>query len=211
MLEMKTPAPIPGLQFIKSSPPIERPGKRPRYRSIFKCLACGNEVERDSYAASRMKSCGCLWLAGRIKHGEARGGHKSKIMQCWTAMRERCMNPTHPSYAQYGGRGISICREWLESSVAFMEWAKINGGLKPGTQIDRIDCNGNYEPGNCRFVSCAVNARNRRYTKLSMAIAECVRVLAAAGVKDCDIVRFTKARLDSPTVFKIRIGTIWKP
>jgi hypothetical protein len=79
-------------------------------------------------------------------------------------MRVRCKNPKDAKYRLYGGRGISVCDEWDKSFEAFRDWAKTHGYTDELT-IDRIDCNGNYTPENCRFVTRAENNRNRRNVK----------------------------------------------
>ena len=76
----------------------------------------------------------------------------------WKSMKQRCCNPKNPNFKYYGGRGISVCQRWRDSSKAFYE----DMGPRPaGHQIDRIDNDGNYEPGNCRWATPLVNSRNR--------------------------------------------------
>lgn len=73
----------------------------------------------------------------------------------------RCENENHSEYKNYGGRGITVCKEWsMDNAAAFISWAKENG-WKPGLQIDRIDNNKGYQPDNCRFVTRKENCRNK--------------------------------------------------
>lgn len=77
-----------------------------------------------------------------------------------SGMKIRCYDVENKSYHRYGGRGIKICQEWLEDRYVFIKWALENGSKK-GLQIDRINNDGNYEPGNCRFVTPLVNSHNK--------------------------------------------------
>ena len=76
-------------------------------------------------------------------------------------MKARCYYKTTAPYANYGGRGITVCDEWRESFTAFRDWAFGNGYVE-GLSLDRIDPNGNYEPSNCRWVTLKDQGNNRR-------------------------------------------------
>jgi hypothetical protein len=93
-------------------------------------------------------------------------------------MKKRCYNPNDKMFHRYGGRGISICKEWL-SFESFSEWAVKH--YKEDLQIDRIDNDGNYEPSNCRFVTCAVNIQNSAKAKITMKIAGQIRRAYSKG------------------------------
>ena len=101
---------------------------------------------------------------------------KLRIHANYRAMKARCYDHNYHSFNDYGGRGITVCSEWLNPEkvsigkyihnqskgyLAFKEWA-LNNGYKEGLTLDRIDCNGNYEPSNCRWVSMAVQNSNKR-------------------------------------------------
>lgn len=123
-------------------------------------------------------SCGCITkerlIATMTKHGAAARGKPTRLYRTWADMRRRCQSPTHPRFADWGGRGISVYPEW-EDFIAFREWALANG-YRDDLEIDRIDNNGNYEPTNCRWVNDAAQASNRRPTRLITAFGETMPV-----------------------------------
>ena len=85
----------------------------------------------------------------------------------WESMKRRCYTPSQTDYKYWGGRGITVCDEWINNFLSFYNWA-INNRYKKGLQIDRIDNDGNYSPENCRFVTPRVNTRNSRGPKLTI-------------------------------------------
>ena len=99
------------------------------------------------------------------KHGLSR----TRLYKVFRDMKTRCYNKNSPDYKNYGGRGISICSEWLNDYSSFKSWAEKNGynekAPKMQCTIDRINVNGNYEPANCRWVSIAIQNKNRRNNK----------------------------------------------
>jgi len=108
----------------------------------------------------------------KIKHN-AHGKASTSEYHTWESIIQRCNNPKAIRYNRYGGRGITICDRWLHSFSNFYE----DIGAKPflKAQIDRIDNNGNYEPSNCHWVTCAENCHNTSKTKLSMKLANEIR------------------------------------
>lgn len=78
----------------------------------------------------------------------------------WTEAIYRCTNPGHPSYPQYGARGISVCKRWRDSFTAFL--ADVGARPSANHSLDRIDNNGDYEPGNVRWATRTQQQRNKR-------------------------------------------------
>ncbi|HVM91765.1 MAG TPA: hypothetical protein VMT67_03080 [Terriglobales bacterium] len=93
------------------------------------------------------------------KHGQARIGAHTRTYESWQSMRRRCLQEKESHYAQYGGRGITICARW-DSFEAFLE----DMGERPiGKTLDRFpDVDGNYEPGNCRWATTKEQNENKR-------------------------------------------------
>ena len=99
-----------------------------------------------------------------IKHGYSRRGKVHSLYKIWGDMINRCHNQNNKSYLNYGGRGISVCVEWRNSPVAFIEWAK-NSGWRKGLSLDRRNNDDSYQPKNCRFVSHSISCINQRKRK----------------------------------------------
>lgn len=122
------------------------------------CPFCKKEklIRFEHFKGRKRKDCGCL------NHNDARNGKHNKIYDIHQAIKQRCLNPNQKYYKNYGGRGITICDEWLNYST-FKDWA-LKNGYKEGLDIDRIDNNGNYEPNNCRWINHKDNCNNRNNT-----------------------------------------------
>lgn len=124
---------------------------------------CGNTtiVRRSQLISGKTKSCGCLKKKTRLLSGFNESVSNTRLYKIWSEMKIRCYNPKNKSYPRYGGRGIRVCDEWLNSYKAFYDWA-ISHGYGDELSIDRKDVNGNYEPNNCRWVDDFIQSRNKR-------------------------------------------------
>ena len=101
------------------------------------------------------------------------GEIRSSLYTSWQNMKGRCLNKNNPKYYRYGGRGISVCDEWLDI-MGFRKWA-LENGWKEGLTIDRIDNDGNYCPENCRWISHSENSRKKSTTKIDIVTAQEIR------------------------------------
>lgn len=136
------------------------------------CDCGGRSVVRGTCLRSGgTSSCGCVGPEKRTKHGET----GSKIYMAWIGIKHRCFNNKNKSYPDYGGRGISICSDWLDYSK-FKDWALMNG-YSERLSIERIDNNGDYAPNNCRWTTMSEQSNNKRST-IRVTIGDCTKPIS---------------------------------
>jgi hypothetical protein len=101
----------------------------------------------------------------RIKHGMSR----TSLYKALYSMKGRCFNKQNPEYSNYGGRGISVCEEWKLNFIAFSDYISATLGPRPSSRhsLDRINNDGNYEPGNLRWATPSEQNSNRRHANLA--------------------------------------------
>lgn len=145
--------------------------RAPNGRRTVNCKCdCGALVTVDPrlLRTGHTKSCGCYHKEAvsrsTIDRCTTHGRSGTPEYNTWCKIRDRCSNPKSNKYADYGGRGIKVCPEWEASFDAFLE----DMGKKPHSSwsIDRIDVDGDYEPGNCRWSGPKDQASNKRYHRL---------------------------------------------
>lgn len=139
---------------------IKAVGKTPREGTIWLCrCSCGNLRETFTHRLRHhiTMSCGCWW---RTKKASTHGYAKRSEYVAWRNARARCHYPSSESYKTHGERGIRMCDEWRKSFSAFI--AHIGPKPSPDLTLDRINNDGNYEPGNVRWATSKEQAANRR-------------------------------------------------
>lgn len=143
---------------------IERAGTDGSYPTWLCKCDCGNSIITRGCHLRRgdTQSCGCIHTETftHKKHGEKR----SRLYSIWRGMKTRCYNKNFESYRHYGGRGITICKEWLHSFEAFRDWALAHG-YRDDLTIDRIDNDKGYCPDNCRWATMKEQQNNRSNNK----------------------------------------------
>lgn len=193
--------------------------KRNKNASItweWKCT-CGN-LCKGEYATllsnakvssnPNVPSCGCVKIESTIKthttHGLARKGKIHPLFSAYTHMIDRCVNPKHKEYSRYGGKGITVCKEWLENSNTFYEWA-MNNGWKLGLSLDKDELSKKmgihppiYSPDTCQWVDSIYNSNfsgnrdtygNNKKIKLSHVDCENIKMLRSLGKSVQDIAK----------------------
>lgn len=149
---------------IVPAPPGKNRKRGPYWRC--KCLRCGRTdyiTTTGDLNTGRIKSCGCYrdseeFADSQVVHGHSRtskGKKRSRTWTIWAGMRKRCDNPTAENWKYYGGRGISYSPLWND----FRRFLLDMGECPEGLELDRIDNNGNYEPGNCQWITHLENCQ----------------------------------------------------
>jgi hypothetical protein len=139
--------------------------KQKKRYGIYKCGFCGEEfrAQINSVKDGNTKSCGCHKKRRTKEVNTKHGLRSTRLYNIWSKLKGRVLNPKNKQYNDYGGRGITICDEWLDVQN-FYDWAMANGYSDELT-IDRIDNDEGYFPENCRWTTQTIQTRNQRVYK----------------------------------------------
>lgn len=171
----------------------------------WKCTCdCGNTamVVQARLRSGKTTSCGCYKKTATRTHGHASGGRCSPTYNTWQDMIDRCSDANDQAWGNYGGRGIRVCERWL----TFANFLADMGERAPGMTIDRIDNDGNYEPGNCRWTTRVEQNRNTRAVKLSPEAAREIR--ASVGKTAAQLAR--EHNVSKAAIKAVRAGRLWR-
>lgn len=165
---MPTIKDITGLQFGRWTA-LGIQGRRKRSTMWLCRCDCGTEraVSSGQLIAGRSQSCGCLAREKSRLRVQTHGLSSSRIFWIWNTMLQRCYNPKNKKFKDYGGRGIGVCTEWRTNFVVFYNYM---GHAPPGMSLDRINNDGDYEPGNVRWASKKDQSNNRRPKRRSLPV-----------------------------------------
>jgi hypothetical protein len=119
---------------------------------------------------------------------KAHGQSKTPLYRQWKAMVRRCESPTAHNYRWYGAKGVSICPEWRADFLAFKSWADLHG-YSHGLELDRIDSDGDYAPGNCRYITKKANIRNRDLGWSDELDAKLIQASVDRGISPYDFIQ----------------------
>ena len=146
--------PLEGMRFGKLVVLSEYPARKGKAIMWVCRCDCGNTkvINGNNLRSGKSTTCGCSLK----KHGM----RNTRLWRIWDGMRKRCYNPRHKWYKRYGGRGITICDEWLQDHGALFAGA-LAIGYQDGLTIDRIDVDKGYFPDNCRWVDMKTQSNNR--------------------------------------------------
>lgn len=165
-IEYKKGQVLNGCIYLHDVASKAQPGGQIKRKAKFRCK-CGEEFEAriSDVKGGGTNSCGCYNIESSIKAATIHGLKGHKLYSIWKNMRIRCFSINNEQYKYYGARGITVCDEWNNAKVFYDYVIKLPNYGKLGYTLDRINNNGNYEPGNLRWATNHIQTANRRKQK----------------------------------------------
>lgn len=168
---------LTGMQFERLLVLHRAPNRGKRVYWVCECQCDAKTIKEVSgieLKTGRTKSCGCLRREVNIQkikaYNEAAGYESredgelgTRLYEIWVGMKKRCYNTNAERYEDYGGRGITVCDEWLHSFSNFKQWA-LSNGYSSNLTIERLDNDGIYSPDNCKWATYKEQSLNKRNT-----------------------------------------------
>lgn len=163
---------------------VKEHGRNKHRAMLWECLCdCGTITIQRRYdvLSERVMSCGCygrskLELGRKLIHGMA----DTPTYNSWMDMKARCRNKNHKDYAYYGGRGIKVCKRWMD----FRNFIKDMGDRPLGLTIERINNDSGYKPSNCRWATRAEQNRNKRPQKRNEKTGRFIKSTYISAIKE---------------------------
>lgn len=152
-----------------------------RSKKLWSCICeCGANsiVSGSNLRNGHTKSCGCLSVELSDKRLTTHGMTGTRIYEIWSRMIGRCLNTNNQDFHNYGGRGITICPEWV---VSFEQFYADMGNCPEGFSLDRKDNENGYFKDNCRWATKAEQAQNRRSSTMNEVAVKVIRYLHGQG------------------------------
>ena len=177
--------------------------KGERYIMLYGVCDCGvtKSFEINNFKRGNQLSCGCSRTPKRVTHN-----YKHPLYKIWLSIKARCYNKNDVGYKNYGGRGVVVCAEWLNSYQSFYDWCILNG-WKEGLFVDKDTKGANllYSPETCSIVTRTENNRSRRNVKLDLNKAEHIR---KSKLKLKELSNLYGVNIS--VIYAVRAGDIWK-
>lgn len=155
------------LTVVKQAEPYISPKGYKKKRWLCGC-ECGKTAMATTadLLSGHTLSCGCYQKEMTSKCSKSHGMRFTNIYHVWQGMKDRCINPNNKRYKDWGGRGIRVCDEWKNDFQAFYDYvSQLPHFEEKGYSLDRIDNDGNYEPGNVKWSTRVEQANNKRRSR----------------------------------------------
>lgn len=185
--------------------------EHPTSRRFMLCKCqCGKfkTFRRWQLENGKAKSCRCLSVELSKARFTTHGMSRSHEYEVWSSLKKRCLNPDHKQYADYGGRGIKVCKRW-QGKNGFANFFADMGSCPNGLEVDRKNNDGHYEPGNCHWTTDKDNSRNKRNNRnvTCDGVTQCISAWSEELGVDRRVLRMRMARMgDCEAIRRTRIA-----